>query len=246
MTSHIHFITYGDDKYKQSRERICQEAKDSNWFYTVKYYTNNDYDEKFYNKNKVILDIPKGGGYWVWKPYFIKKHLKEELKDNDVLVYVDSGCSINKENKEEFNRYIDIVKNHNTGIIGFQYTNLFYQEKMWNIQETFDYFKVTNTDIMDTPQICGGIQIIHKKPKAIEIIDKWYNVIEDNILLFTDFYNNKQTNHYFKDNRHDQSIQSVIKKIYKVPIIQNHGMDSMNGIDPKNNSAPFTASRIRC
>ena len=245
MSYNIHFITYGDDKYKQSRERICNEAKDSNWFNQVKYFTNNDYDTDFYNKYKQILDLPRGGGYWIWKPYFIKTYL-DKLNDNDILVYIDSGCSINKNNKNEFDRYIEIVKNHTTGILGFQYTNLFYQEKKWNIQEVFDYFNVKdNTDILDSPQICGGIQIIHKKTKSIEIINKWYNVIENNILLFTDNYSKKQKE-YFRDHRHDQSIQSVIKKIYNVPIIQNHGIDSMNGIDPKNNSAPFTASRIRC
>ena len=170
----------------------------------------------------------------------------DKLNDNDILVYIDSGCIINKNNKKEFDRYIEIVKNHTTGILGFQYTNLFYQEKKWNIQEVFDYFNVKdNTDILDSPQIWAGLQIIHKKPKSIEIINKWYNVIENNILLFTDNYSKKQKE-YFRDHRHDQSIQSVIKKIYNVPIIQNHGIDSMNGIDPKNNSAPFTASRIRC
>lgn len=245
MSLNIHFITYGDEKYKKSRERICKEAEDSKWFNNVKYFTNNDYDKDFYNKYKKILNLQRGGGYWIWKPYFIKTYL-DNLNDNDILVYIDSGCSINKNNKKEFDRYIEIVKNDITGILGFQYTNLFYQEKKWNIQEVFNYFNVEdNIDILDSPQICGGIQIIHKKPKSIEIINKWYNVIEDNILLFTDNYSKKQKE-YFRDHRHDQSIQSVIKKIYNVPMIQNHGIDSMNGIDPKNNSAPFIASRIRC
>jgi len=245
MSLNIHFITYGDEKYKKSRERICKEAEDSKWFNNVKYFTNNDYDKDFYNKYKKILNLQRGGGYWIWKPYFIKTYL-DNLNDNDILVYIDSGCSINKNNKKEFDRYIEIVKNDITGILGFQYTNLFYQEKKWNIQEVFNYFNVEdNIDILDSPQICGGIQIIHKKPKSIEIINKWYNVIEDNILLFTDNYS-KEQKEYFRDHRHDQSIQSVIKKIYNVPMIKNHGIDSMNGIDPKNNSAPFIASRIRC
>ena len=81
----------------------------------------------FYNKYKQILDLPRGGGYWIWKPYFIKTYL-DKLNDNDILVYIDSGCTINKNNKKEFDRYIEIVKNHTTGILGFQYTNLFYQE----------------------------------------------------------------------------------------------------------------------
>ena len=40
----IHFITYGDDKFKNSRERICEEAENTKWFSTIKYYTNHDYN----------------------------------------------------------------------------------------------------------------------------------------------------------------------------------------------------------
>ena len=38
-------------------------------------------------------------------------------------------------------------------------------------------------------------------------------------LLFTDDYNNNQ-DYYFIDNRHDQSIFSVIRKIYKTILIK--------------------------
>jgi hypothetical protein len=238
MNTNIHFITFGDDNFKKSRERICQEAKNTNWFNTVKYYTNNDYDLNFYNKNKKILNNEIGGGFWIWKPYFIKQKM-DEINDGDYLIYLDSGFTINKNGYERFKQYIEIVTCNDNGIIGFQYTNNFFQEKNWNINEIFDYFNVTNnTDIINTPQICAGIQIIQKKPKSIEIINKWYNVINDNILLFTNHYNNNQDISYFKDNRHDQSIQSVIKKIYKVPIIY------ATEIEP-NHNFPFHSSRIR-
>lgn len=235
----IHFISYGDEKFKNSRERICKETENTGWFSSITCYTNNDYDLDFYNQNKEILDNKIGGGFWIWKPYFIKKHL-DKINDYDYLVYLDSGCTINKNGYNRFKDYLNIVKNHNTGIIGFQYNNLYFQEKKWNIQELFDYFNVKdNIDIINSFQILGGVQIICKKPKSIEIVNKWYNVIKDNILLFTDNYNKKQTDPYFKDHRHDQSIQSVIKKLYNVPIID------ANEIEFKNNKYPFYASRIR-
>ena len=30
-----------------------------------------DIDQKFYETHKEILDMPKGVGYWLWKPYII-------------------------------------------------------------------------------------------------------------------------------------------------------------------------------
>ena len=235
----IHFISYGDEKFKDSRERICKEAENTGWFSIITCYTNNDYSLDFYNQNKEILDNKIGGGFWIWKPYFIKKHL-DLINDNDYLVYLDSGCSINKNGYKRFNEYLDIVKNHNTGIIAFQYTNNYFTEKNWNTNEIFDYFNVKdNKKITDTFQILATVKILKKKKTLIEIINKWNNVITDNIRLFTNNYNKNQDKSYFKDNRHDQSIQSVIKKIYNCPIV------SANEIEFKHNQLPFNASRIR-
>ena len=155
------------------------------------------------------------------------------------MVYLDSGCTINKDGYKRFKEYLDIVKNHNTGIIAFQYTNNYFTEKVWNTNEIFNYFNVKdNKKITDSFQILGGVQIIQKKQTSLEIINKWYNVITDNINLFTNYYNENQDKSYFKDNRHDQSVQSVIKKLYNCPVI------SANEIEFKHNQLPFHASRI--
>ena len=36
MTGDIHFITYGDDKFTNSKKRICKEASDFGVFKTIK------------------------------------------------------------------------------------------------------------------------------------------------------------------------------------------------------------------
>ena len=82
-------------------------------------------------------------------------------------------------------------------------------------------------------------KLFKKKQTSVEIINKWYNVITDNINFFTNYYNENQDKSYFKDNRHDQSIQSVIKKLYNCPVI------SANEIEFKHNQLPFHASRIK-
>jgi hypothetical protein len=53
-----------------------------------------------------------------------------------------------------------------------------------------------------------------KKNKNLNIIiDVWYNVMYDEPLLFTDHYNKNQAS-YFIDNRHEQSILSIVRKKY--------------------------------
>ena len=238
----IHFISYGDEKFKDSRERICKEAENTGWFSTITCYTNNDYSLDFYNKNKEILNLKlgeKGGGFMIWKPYFVKKKL-DEIDFKDFLIFLDAGSTINNNGKKRFEEYLNIVSENETGILSFKYTNDYFLEKKWTINEIFYYFNVeNNNEIIDTYQILSGLQIIPKKQKSIEIINKWYETVKINPYLFTNYYNKNQNKSYFKDNRHDQSILSIIKKIYKCPII------NADEFEFKHSRFPFYASRIR-
>ena len=51
-------------------------------------------DDEFVNKYLNILKHERGGGYWLWKINIINKTLKE-MKDNDILLYMDAGSSLN-------------------------------------------------------------------------------------------------------------------------------------------------------
>ena len=50
-----------------------------------------DIDQQFRIKNKDILSRKRGNGYWLWKPYFILKTLKEKLNEGDYIIYTDAG-----------------------------------------------------------------------------------------------------------------------------------------------------------
>jgi hypothetical protein len=43
--------------------------------------------------HKRVLDLRRGSGYWLWKPFIIKETLKE-MSPGDVLIYSDSGIEI--------------------------------------------------------------------------------------------------------------------------------------------------------
>lgn len=149
-------------------------------------------------------------GYGIWRPYIILNKLKQ-INDNDVLIYLDAGCSINNKGKERFDQYINMLQNSDECIISFQMPHL---EKVWTTKEIFNYFNIDiNGKEANSGQILDGILIMKKCNKLLNIINIWYNTIYDNVLLFTDHYNGKQEK-YFKDNRHEQSIFSIIRKIH--------------------------------
>lgn len=241
-TNKIHLIIYGDHRYYKTKIRLENEAKISNWFDSITLYDYNDLDNDFKNKYNNILKENRSGGFCIWKPYFLKKKINE-IDNNDILVYLDAGCKINNKAFKRFNEYIEIL--NNKSIICFQLNNeanspdAFF-EKTWTTKEIFDYFDCVNdNNICNTNQFVGGILLFKKNQISLNIINTFYNVIKDNVLLFTNYYNNNQ-NSYFIDNRHDQSIFSIIRKknIKYCEIIKDETYP------PNNINFPFWASRI--
>ena len=72
----------------------------------------------------------------------------------------------------------------------------------------------------------------------MDILKIYSQVLVDNRMLFTDKYNNKQEE-YFKDNRHDQSIFSIIRKLYGSIVISDETYKNQRY------KVPFIATRIR-
>ena len=130
-----------------------------------------------------------------------------EINEDDILVYADCGCEINLDGKTRFLEYIYMLDNNpnNFGIISFQMKHLL--EKIYTKQKIFKWFKA-NEIIKNTGQFVGGVQILKKNKHSLNIINTWMN----NMIyhLINDDTDNEEQ--YFKENRHDQSIYSVIVK----------------------------------
>jgi hypothetical protein len=47
----------------------------------------------FYRQRRPILDLPRGNGYWIWKPFIIQQELNQ-LAGDDILIYCDAGVEI--------------------------------------------------------------------------------------------------------------------------------------------------------
>ena len=164
----IHLISYGDKFYSKAKIRFKKQADDFG-FKKVTIFGPENIDKEFYNKHRQILQTPRGGGLWFWKPYFIKQEL-DKLNNNDILIYLDVGCTINRFGRERFYEYIDMIEKSEYGLIGFQ---MKHQEYKYTKRKIFDYLNVEPySEIGKSGQILGGLQIIRKCPH----IKKWTSV----------------------------------------------------------------------
>ena len=210
IDQNIHFITYGNVVYERAKKRICDEAKNFCNFSSISDYGPENLDAEFKEKFKHILSQSKGGGYWIWKPYIIYKKL-QEIKEGEYLLYMDAGCTFNNSGFPRFREYISMLENSDTPLLSFQMNHL--PEKHYTTDKVFEHFGITfNSKIKNTGQIVGGIQFIRKCEYTKNIIKKWLDTLYQDSNLFTNYY--KCTREDFRDNRHDQSIFSVIRKLY--------------------------------
>ncbi|ADO67379.1 hypothetical protein crov345 [Cafeteria roenbergensis virus] len=231
------FVTFGNNKFKNSRERIVKEATNLNifdeCFYKSENFLNNTEFKNIINKLPTTLGTGRGFYWYMWKPFIIYKTL-ENLEVNDILFYCDAGMTI-KNNTDVINKFNNIIKvcsNKNecsTGIITFITTGNPQDrlEYMYNQMDVFNYFNVQkNNRITHTQQIQAGVICICKNKESMKIIKEWYNLIFSNPELFigdSRVYKHKHSPELigYRDHRHDQSIWSIISKLNNVTIF-NH------------------------
>jgi hypothetical protein len=235
-----YFLSFGNKRFINSRNRILQDAKQINIFDNYVIETEEICNEQPYKDViKNISNSNKGnigrGFYWyTWKPYIIYKTLSK-LNNGDILFYCDSGMKINNnvDVKKKFGDLFDLVSNKDkcpTGISTFITTGHKNQreEYMYNLVQVFEHFNVLNKkEITHTQQIQAGVSIFYKCEKSMQIMEEWFQLSLSNPEYFigdSRFCNLEKKNQIpgYRDHRHDQSIWSILCKIHKVNILQHN------------------------
>ena len=240
MKPKIHFITYGDKKkYSISTQHIISLAKESNFFETYKSYTKNDLSYDFIKKYQNILSQERGGGFYLWKPWIIKNAL-EKLNNNEFIVYSDSGSSFNYYAKKRFFEYIDMLYDSEFGNFRFESPKKFL-EKYWTSKKLFDYFNLDfDSNEGNSPQLMGGHLIFQKNDHTDNFLNEFFKIIDHDHDLITDNYGNSELKN-FQENRHDQSILSLLTKSLGGVFVENETFFSPNCEEQK--SYPFLSVR---
>ena len=199
-------ISYANDKYFKQLEVNKYSAINVGKVDKYYSYRPEDIDINFKNKNKDILTRKRGNGYWIWKPYFILKTLKDKLNIGDYLIYTDSGI-LYLDNVEKIIKFM-ISKNEDIWAIRTKYL-----ERKYSKRDAFILLDADSSIYADTYQYMAGIQIYKKTEFSINFVEKLLNYSTDKRII-TDDPNTQGLPNYkgFIDNRHDQTILSLLTK----------------------------------
>ena len=210
MKRKVTLCAFADSSLDKVIRRFTYEAEESGFFDHVIVYTEKDLDADFWHRHKgLIVNNKRGYGYWIWKPYIVNKTLKT-LAEDDILVYLDIGCVINVSGRASYERYLQLVDESELGCVCF-YNG--YVEKHWDKGDVLDYFDVrARRDILESEQIMSGVFLLRNREKTRQLIQRWENIESDNYHLIDDSPSVSANEEGFMENRHDQSILSLLIK----------------------------------
>jgi hypothetical protein len=101
-------------------------------------------------------------------------------------------------------------------------------EKYWSKKDIFLHFNAEN--LMDTPQIGSTSIMLKKTEKTISLINEWCDVCINNRNLLDDSPSINGETSFFIDNRHDQSLFSMVAKKYKTFELTDETYMIVNGV----------------
>lgn len=200
-------ICYGTPQYENSIKSLVKSCE--NFFTDFNIFGPKDIDGKFYTENVKILSQNRGAGYWLWKPYFIKKVLGNS-NDGDIIFYVDAGNIFLHDpsflyEKLDYNQDMIFFDNRDGMNDGNPPPN-----KNWTKKDAFVIMGLDLETHTNSPHVNASYQIYRKSQNTVSFVDEllfWSkneNIITDAPNLHGNNYST------FVDHRHDQSILSLM------------------------------------
>ncbi len=197
---------YADKKFRRAQRLNSKTARQWGADRVIE-YTAEDIDAAFRAANKEILDNPRGGGYYLWKPYVFYRGY-QELQDGDYLIYTDAGSIY----VDAIQKLIDCMEKEQVNLMLFSLQNEMLERK-YTKRDAFILTGCDEEKYADTPQSIGGYMVCKKSPEVEDFFQEVLSYAQD-IRIISDRPNTMGKENYpdFVDHRHDQSVISLISK----------------------------------
>jgi len=200
----ITLLSYADKNFRVQQHFCCLSARLIGGFDAILKLGPDDIDPLFKEKNSSILSNKKGGGYWLWKPYLIRKALGSVL-ENEYVFYADSGCFFIKNPRRYFeDKCCGLMQD----IVAFELPLI---EKQWTKKQVFKNLGCDTAFFHESNQIQGGFILARNTQYAREFFDELISLAEEEVNI-TDSNSLEGQIDQFIEHRHDQSLFSLLYK----------------------------------
>ncbi len=173
-------------------------------------YSLDDIDTDYRRAHADILELKRGCGYWLWKPYFLYRTMLG-AKEGDWVIYADTSMCFIRDIRE----YIANLENEGISILC---RTSHFLEKHFTKRDVFLELDCDSEEYTDTTQRQAGLILVKNTEKNRGIIEEWLHLCE-NMHLITDEQNCNGLDNYegYVEHRHDSSLWSLVCKKHHVP-----------------------------
>lgn len=207
--SKVVFITFANKDLSKTLHRIKSQLMQCDLIDEFHFFTEKDLPSIFFRRCSPYL-YRRGFGYWAWK-YILAKETFDKMSIGDILIYADAGCDYNGEASSRLANYISICKGNESGIVTFEdehYEREYTKGDIFNsliVQEDREH-------IANSKQIWAGLWLIRKCETSINFVNTLHDISLNQFNLLTDKRSLTPNCSCFIENRHDQSVFSVLAK----------------------------------
>jgi hypothetical protein len=199
-----YLINYADGGFRKA-QALNSISGISAGFDAIIQYKKNDIDKNFLKENSKILSQKRGAGYWLWKPYFIWRTLKN-TNEGDTIFYSDSGAQFIK----HMNPIFEKIEKSDRGVVIFKMSG-HHKENEYCRKQVAEEVVNCDKEIMESDQRMASFVGVRNCVDSIAIICKWLNLCtKEHLILDVPPEDNEFS--VFKDHRHDQSLLSLLSK----------------------------------
>lgn len=211
-----------------SAARVERQADSMGLFDGFKSFDETMLDSDFRSRFKSKLrDDIRGFGYWCWKPQVALQALAQ-MRDGDVLVYVDAGCHLNPRGRQRLEEYVAALTPE-IPILAFKYNDASqdivlqargvpdWTNEAWTKEDLFVALGVEPGAPLRTDQTYHATTfMLLNGPTARQFLTDWIEVFAKNWAMIDDTPSQAANAPNFQEHRHDQSIFSILCGRYPV------------------------------
>jgi hypothetical protein len=205
---HIHFLSFGSDEYYKNRSfnilsQLCNVYPHS----SMRVFQKSDLPLEIQEYGEIYQ---RGYGYWRWKPFLIKTYISSLEENQGFIFYVD-GLSGLKNINSTIEFLDQFMVQANQDIIGWQMNHL---ESMYTTGDLLSSLRINpSSAIANSGQFAATFIAIRVNNRTRNFVDKWDGFYGENLNLCRDNPSMERNHHLFRENRHDQSVFSLLLKL---------------------------------
>lgn len=207
-------VNYATSNWESARSYCSKIAISKGGCDKVFEYSPEILDYDFLKFEKEVFHNSNYEQFGLWRPYIIVDAMKKAAS-GDYIFYIDSGAYL----INTIDYLIEDMNKKNTDILTFE---LPFIEKQWSKRDAFVYLGCDKKEYTDTNQRLSTYFLLKVTEYSKRFFNEYLEIALNAPFLFDNSDNKlgKENYYEFIENRHNQTVLSLLAKKYELPVFR--------------------------